>query len=88
MSERCLLCGGEIPEGRQVCPECEKQANEKPALGIRPYFLAIPGRIKELAEAISRNATDTNGLCIKWAEEIICHSKTLEEMSRRKKRNT
>ena len=24
MSERCVCCGAEIPEGRQVCPSCEK----------------------------------------------------------------
>ena len=35
-SERCVCCGEIIPEGRQVCPQCEKgtggvkMANEKP----------------------------------------------------------
>ena len=24
MSERCVCCGEAIPEGRQVCPACEK----------------------------------------------------------------
>lgn len=23
MSEYCLICGDEIPEGRQVCPTCQ-----------------------------------------------------------------
>lgn len=27
MSERCICCGAEIPEGRQVCPTCEAEAN-------------------------------------------------------------
>ena len=22
--ERCVVCGSVIPEGRQVCPDCEK----------------------------------------------------------------
>lgn len=26
MSERCVCCGAEIPEGRQVCPTCEAEA--------------------------------------------------------------
>jgi len=26
MSEYCVCCGEEIPEGRQVCPQCEKEA--------------------------------------------------------------
>lgn len=24
MSEKCVVCGNDIPEGRQVCPECEE----------------------------------------------------------------
>lgn len=28
MSERCVCCGAEIPEGRQVCPICEEKAKE------------------------------------------------------------
>lgn len=24
MSEYCVICGDEIPEGRQVCPTCEQ----------------------------------------------------------------
>lgn len=24
MSDRCVCCGEIIPEGRQVCPQCEK----------------------------------------------------------------
>jgi hypothetical protein len=26
MSETCVCCGREIPEGRQVCPACEYEA--------------------------------------------------------------
>ena len=29
MSERCVVCGAEVPEGRQVCPACEKQPKLK-----------------------------------------------------------
>ncbi len=28
MSERCVFCGEEIPEGRQLCPACEHGAVE------------------------------------------------------------
>lgn len=24
---RCICCGSPIPEGRQVCPECERRAD-------------------------------------------------------------
>ena len=26
--ERCICCGDIIPEGRQICCKCEKEANE------------------------------------------------------------
>ncbi len=28
-SDRCVCCGEIIPEGRQVCPSCERKANER-----------------------------------------------------------
>jgi hypothetical protein len=30
MAERCVCCGEIIPEGRQVCPNCEKVLPKKP----------------------------------------------------------
>lgn len=26
MEDRCIICGSIIPEGRQVCPNCEAQS--------------------------------------------------------------
>lgn len=26
-SEKCIFCGSDIPEGRQVCPICESDMN-------------------------------------------------------------
>lgn len=28
--ETCICCGAPIPEGRQVCPKCEKEWKKKP----------------------------------------------------------
>ena len=28
MTEKCVCCGAEIPEGRQVCPVCEGRGKE------------------------------------------------------------
>lgn len=56
---------------------------DKPPLGAKPYYIVLPGRIKELAEAILRNANDTSGVCKQWAEEIIELSTALENMSRK-----
>jgi hypothetical protein len=28
-AEKCVCCGAVIPEGRQVCPKCERKANRE-----------------------------------------------------------
>lgn len=28
MEETCVICGAPIPEGRMVCPKCEKEGGE------------------------------------------------------------
>lgn len=54
-----------------------------PPLGAKPYYIAIPGRIKELAEAILRCRNDMSGeLLDKWAFEIAVLSKAQAEMSK------
>lgn len=30
MPEKCVCCGAVIPEGRQVCPDCERKARLRP----------------------------------------------------------
>lgn len=32
MEERCIVCGEVIPEGRQVCPICNREYDDPPAL--------------------------------------------------------
>lgn len=29
MENRCIICGAIIPEGRQICPNCEKGKPQK-----------------------------------------------------------
>lgn len=40
--EHCVMCGTVIPEGRQVCPDCEHavRTKEKPAAIPAPTFLS------------------------------------------------
>ena len=28
--DRCLICGAYVPEGRMVCPNCERKLDEQP----------------------------------------------------------
>ena len=51
---------------------------EKPPMGVKPFFIAIPERIRELAEAISRNPESEK--VGQWALEIDLHASTLSSM--------
>lgn len=49
MSEdRCICCGDIVPEGRMVCPGCEKKAEKKPDLAEELVRLWEQGKIVEL----------------------------------------
>ena len=63
-------------ESREEDPQ--EKTEGKPPLGVKPYFIAIPERIRELAEAICRNPeTEKVG---QWALEIGMHASTLSSM--------
>ena len=71
MSEKCVFCGEDIPEGRLVCPICEKNEDKRLA-GYIDHFetVATMGRIdgnpakmyEEIAEYLKR---------LKYYEEAI-----------------
>ena len=50
MTERCICCGEEIPEGRQVCPSCES-GNIKDS-GNRREFSS--GAVRDIQEGKGR----------------------------------
>ena len=39
MEEHCVICGEIIPEGRQVCPLCEKKYGGKDDSDMPSFFL-------------------------------------------------
>lgn len=45
--DRCVMCGQIVPEGRMVCPVCEKDVEERTAqkqsAQTRKTFPALPG---------------------------------------------
>ena len=58
MEDRCLICGAVIPEGRQICPVCEKYGSSKQD---RERV------IRDLRQALSRTEknTDYDFICLK-----------------------
>ena len=42
MENKCIMCGEIIPEGRQVCPICERECDAYDPVVVRNT--AVPGR--------------------------------------------
>lgn len=73
LSERCVCCGRDIPEGRQVCPLCEGKGKrqDKSIADVIPIETNLPHRVSEV-------------ICVKCLKRWICvrpmgtHLKELE----------
>jgi transcriptional regulator with XRE-family HTH domain len=73
----------EEPEAPEE-PETEVHitVGEPPTIGVKPYYVATAQRIKELADAISRNPVNYQKIP-EWAEEIIEQAELAKRMERR-----
>ena len=61
MSEHCVFCGQEIPEGRQLCPSCEKNVDRAISMHASAgmTYAEAEGRIKAVANMISGLSSST-----------------------------
>ena len=57
--DRCVMCGRIVPEGRMVCPMCEKDAEARTAqmqaMQSRKSFPALPALRKRRQSPTGRN---------------------------------
>ena len=72
-TDRCRKC---------MMKDCEYAGGElsRPPLGCKPYFIAIPERIRQLTNAIESHAECTTGIVTIWAREIELLSNVMREM--------
>lgn len=64
MSEdRCVICGEIVPEGRQVCPKCERST----------------GRAKRVCYGCGEREIGCHAYCPRYAEENARNSERLDE---------
>ena len=72
MENRCVCCGEIIPEGRQVCPRCEKEVSGK--MSVRDTYLKDYGITDSDAKTIisfCRSATGYDQqLILQAAQEV------------------
>jgi hypothetical protein len=76
MGNTCVCCGAEIPEGRQVCPRCERvkvMVSEKLISQISTIQRALG-----MIEGVSYGLTDSAGTALADAVQMI--DETTKEM--------
>lgn len=44
MIDKCLICGEYVPEGRQICPNCERKNMNAPNTAQRTYRFTVYGK--------------------------------------------
>lgn len=68
MTDRCIVCGSEIPEGRQVCPICESEGLKhnqiaKSAAGTRQERDLEEKGVQVHSDTEKRNTERSCGIC-------------------------
>ena len=73
--EKCLICGEPIPEGRQVCPLCEKGNFEikpkKEKKKMLVYIFPVALIVLDVGAAIANLATKDYRKAIYWLAAAV-----------------
>lgn len=81
MNDKCVICGEAVPEGRHVCPICNREFEGQPALARTDSCTSICPECG-IREAI-RAASSYNGLSkeeiVKVEEQVIAMIRELQE---------
>lgn len=77
MTDRCIVCGAEIPEGRQICPICKREGVKcsqavKSAAGARQEGDLTGKDIQVHPEDEKRNTERSRGICEDGAKTGVC----------------
>lgn len=91
-TDRCVCCGEIVPEGRQVCPQCEIELQSKPDVGA---VLGIEEKIDEnlisedwikFYKAYPIEFYTLCGLRLTFAQKIILRTISLYERTKDRRR--
>lgn len=68
MTDLCIVCGSEIPEGRQICPICESEGSKhnriiKSAAGVRQERSLEEKGVQVHSGTEKRNTERSCGIC-------------------------
>ena len=81
---KCIICGTEVPEGRQVCPNCEKPKTKPSEIDILKEALRLALSDKTYCRNCDLNTSCGSEKCLKFrTDEVLKEAKkNLEEQKR------
>lgn len=83
-ADRCVCCGAIVPEGRQVCRQCEIELQSKPDVGA---VLGIEGKAdKNLISEDWIKFYELCGLHLTFIQKIILRTMRLRERTKNRRR--
>ena len=91
-ADRCICCGEIVPEGRQVCPQCEIELQSKPDVEA---VLGIEGKVDEnliskdwikFYKAYPIEFCELCGLRLTFAQKIILRTCAFRERTKDRRR--
>lgn len=91
-ADRCVCCGEIVPEGRQVCPQCEIELQSKPDVGA---VLGIEEKADEnlisedwikFYKAYPVEFCELCGLRLTFAQKIILRTICIHERTKNRRR--
>ena len=84
MSEKCIVCGVEIPEGRQVCPSCVANKTKPSEIEILKEALRLALSDKTYCRECELDTSCGSEKCFKFrTDELLKEAKkNLEEQKK------
>ena len=93
MNETCVMCNGIIPEGRQICPNCEnvieKQAEKMQAeeADMQKDIEAVQQLIKIIAEVLTLIIEKAGEVLLQYQNKKVLHLALHHPKERVRKKN-
>ena len=76
MSEKCIVCGAEIPEGRQVCPSCVSNKTKPSEIEVLKEALRLALSDKTYCRECDLNKRCGSEKCFKFrTDEVLKEAK-------------
>lgn len=81
MDDKCVICGEEVPEGRHVCPICNREYEKRAAMSRADNQMSICPEcgVREAIRAAGRYNGLSREEIVKAEEQVIAMIREIQE---------